>query len=263
VFLKEKLLLSLMVTRPLEAYDRAIGAIKRRFEGEEHEKPLPSIAESCNEGAFEFSLDHFDDPALQILEQDVADLLKGVAGRGPIAQANNGDSLLSRICYAACRSYKPKIIVETGVANGVTTAFILKALEQNGFGELWSIDLPPLEPDVDQFVGSAIPAELKPRWHLIRGTSRRYLPWIIGQFSGGIDIFLHDSLHTYRNMMWEFNTVWPKLNMILIADDIEQNTAFREFVACNKPSAYSMRREQNKSSVLGIALKRAARGKLV
>ena len=36
-------------------------------------------------------------------------------------------------------------VVETGVAHGVTSRFILEALERNGRGFLWSIDLPPLE----------------------------------------------------------------------------------------------------------------------
>ena len=37
---------------------------------------------------------------------------------------------------------QPKIAVETGVANGFSTAFSLLALQANGEGHLHSIDLP-------------------------------------------------------------------------------------------------------------------------
>jgi len=36
------------------------------------------------------------------------------------------------------------VAVETGVCNGVSTAFLLLALERNGDGELYSIDLPEI-----------------------------------------------------------------------------------------------------------------------
>src|SRR5439155_326535 len=46
--------------------------------------------------------------------------------------------------YAIVRELRPRVAVETGVCNGVSTAFLLLALEANGFGELHSIDLPEL-----------------------------------------------------------------------------------------------------------------------
>jgi predicted O-methyltransferase YrrM len=39
------------------------------------------------------------------------------------------------------RKIKPKIVVETGVSFGITSSFILQAMEENGFGTLYSIDL--------------------------------------------------------------------------------------------------------------------------
>ena len=44
--------------------------------------------------------------------------------------------------YLLVRKYKPKVILETGVANGISTYFILKALHLNGSGKLISIDYP-------------------------------------------------------------------------------------------------------------------------
>jgi hypothetical protein len=42
--------------------------------------------------------------------------------------------------YALCRLIRPRIVVETGVAAGVSSAFILKALNDNSYGILHSID---------------------------------------------------------------------------------------------------------------------------
>lgn len=49
------------------------------------------------------------------------------------------------ILYTIVRAYKPEIVVETGVAHGVTSAFMLCAMHENNKGHLYSIDLPPYE----------------------------------------------------------------------------------------------------------------------
>jgi predicted O-methyltransferase YrrM len=46
-----------------------------------------------------------------------------------------------KIFYILMRKIKPKIVVETGVSFGITSSFILQAMEENGFGTLYSIDL--------------------------------------------------------------------------------------------------------------------------
>ena len=58
---------------------------------------------------------------------------------------NDGDAGLVRAIWCLTRHLKPKNVVETGVAHGLTSRFILEALERNGAGHLWSIDRPPLE----------------------------------------------------------------------------------------------------------------------
>ena len=44
--------------------------------------------------------------------------------------------------YTLSRSIKPGIVVETGVASGISSAYILRALDKNNHGKLFSIDLP-------------------------------------------------------------------------------------------------------------------------
>jgi predicted O-methyltransferase YrrM len=47
--------------------------------------------------------------------------------------------------YIICRVVKPMTIIETGVAAGLSTSYILYALEKNRCGELHSIDMPNYE----------------------------------------------------------------------------------------------------------------------
>ena len=46
-----------------------------------------------------------------------------------------------------------------------------------------------------------------------------------------VDIFIHDSLHTGRNVRFELDRVWPRLavNGVALVDDVEQNAAFGSF----------------------------------
>lgn len=43
--------------------------------------------------------------------------------------------------YIAVRAFQPEIIVETGVANGVSSAYLLLALQKNTGGRLFPIEL--------------------------------------------------------------------------------------------------------------------------
>jgi hypothetical protein len=119
--------------------------------------------------------------------------------------------------------------METGVAYGVSSAFVLRALQENGRGMLHSVDLPPLRREYGRFWGMAVDSSLRSNWKLHRGASGRVLPWLLEEM-GVVNLFVHDSLHTYRNMRREFEIVWPRLRAggVLIADDVERNRAFGE-----------------------------------
>jgi hypothetical protein len=84
---------------------------------------------------------------------------------------------------------------------------LLEAMERNGHGALWSIDLPDLQLAWQERVWLAVPAALRVRWTYLRGESRRLLPRVLDDL-GKIELFLHDGLHTYRNMMFEFELAW-------------------------------------------------------
>jgi predicted O-methyltransferase YrrM len=133
--------------------------------------------------------------------------------------------------YAAVRAFQPEIIVETGVANGVSSAYLLLALHLNKRGTLYSIELgDPQYLPVDKSPGWVVPAWLNSRWKLVIGDSRVLLPQLLMQI-GPIDIFIHDSLHTYEHMIWEYRIAYRHLRPggLLFSDDAAWNSAFGEF----------------------------------
>jgi hypothetical protein len=132
--------------------------------------------------------------------------------------------------YLIIRLMRPKIVVETGVSAGRSSAFMLQAIEDNSYGYLYSID-----PDPN--AGYAIPGVLKKRWFFIPKKSSEALPSILERLNQ-VDMFLHDSLHTYENMMYEFETIWPFItkNGVMLSDGIDFNKAFQEF--CKKHNVH-------------------------
>ncbi len=145
---------------------------------------------------------------------------------------NDGDAGLVRAIWCLVRHLRPINVVETGVAHGMTSRFILEALETIGAGKLWSIDLPPLNPMTRQEVGVAVRQTGVPvgRWTYIAGTSRRRLPALLSRL-GRIDLFVHDSMHSNRNVMFELQYAWRYLSAggVIVVDDIDANPAFDTF----------------------------------
>jgi predicted O-methyltransferase YrrM len=128
------------------------------------------------------------------------------------------------LLYSICHFLKPEIVVETGIGPGLSTTFILKALKDNNRGKLYSIDLPEID------VGYLVPDLLKERWITIRGKSEETLPELMKRIEK-VDLFFHDSEHTYENMMREYQIVWPHIRNdgILMSHDINWNNAFADF----------------------------------
>jgi len=143
---------------------------------------------------------------------------------------NDGDAGLVRAIWCLIRHTRPKKIVETGVAHGVTSRCILEALDKNGDGHLWSIDLPPVDRLWRNQVGAAVGNHCSDRWSYIEGSSRRRLPKLLSCL-GEIDLFIHDSLHSERNVLFELNRAWAAISAkgALVVDDVDANSGFRIF----------------------------------
>jgi hypothetical protein len=169
------------------------------------------------------------------------------------------------LLYLIVRCCKPDIVVETGVAHGSSSAFMLHAMEENSRGELYSIDIPPYEvpaeiertdkgpihtmPDGQKHrigehyeVGDLIPENLKHRWSLTLGDAAIELPPLLERL-GRVSIFLHDSLHTYEHMTFEYETAWRYITSggLLLSHDVLWNEAFMDFSG-NAGAKYSIYR---------------------
>ena len=156
-------------------------------------------------------------------------------------------SVYRNFIYSLIRNRKPKIILETGVLHGLTSAWILKAIKDNGYGSLISIDLPrrdwfehfgkkPFGPGGDaefeieeQKPGWIIPDNLHESWSLHLGPSSKYLEKIIKN-NTEIELFIHDSDHSYEVMKFECDLVQNHLNNIdIIIDDHYCNDFYKDF----------------------------------
>jgi len=144
---------------------------------------------------------------------------------------------LGTVLYTLCRKLRPDIVVETGVASGVSSSYVLCALEDNKHGALYSIDLAWREGKS----GWIIPGYLRHRWQLILGRSSDKLPHLLDKL-GTIDIFLHDSEHTYRNMLFEYQIAWAHLRTggLLLSHNIDANDAFSDFCESVKLSGHAL-----------------------
>jgi hypothetical protein len=169
---------------------------------------------------------------LELWHQVIGELeAKGIrAGPESFQWWNDGDAGLVRAIWCLTRYLRPQNVVETGVAHGVTSRFILEALKRNGDGHLWSIDLPPLDRSWHEEIGAAVGHGHSDRWTYIKGSSRRRLPGLLYEL-GQIDLFIHDSLHSERNVRFELDRAWLTLrpNGALVVDDIDANWGFRSF----------------------------------
>jgi predicted O-methyltransferase YrrM len=156
---------------------------------------------------------------------------------GPASYAgfNDGDTALVRGIWRLIREMKPDRVVETGVGHGFTSRIILEALARNGKGHLWSIDRPPLDPKTRQRIGIVVDGRHHERWTLIRKSSRRALPDLMRSL-GSIDLFIHDSGHTERNVTFELAHAWKALRPggIAVIDDIDSNWGFDAFVKSHR-----------------------------
>ena len=180
----------------------------------------------------------------------------GVCGKLPAGHHHDSGSGLAKVLWIVVRATRPAKIVETGVAQGGTSAVILTALDLNNYGHLYSIDLPELRFIRDGRVGCVVPTNLMGRWTFVRGASHRKLVPLLNKL-GTVDVFLHDSLHTDANMRFELETSWQYLREggIMLSDDVHMNRAFVD-VASLRTKWMIAHAEPTKVGAYGIALRR-------
>jgi hypothetical protein len=87
----------------------------------------------------------------------------------------------------------------------------------------------------------------------------------------GVDVFVHDSRHSERNLLFELRTVWNALGPggVVIADDVDLNCGFHTFraehpdepslVCLAEPLTPDVGRQRDRG-VFGIVVKRRPTG---
>jgi predicted O-methyltransferase YrrM len=150
--------------------------------------------------------------------------------------------------YWLVRSQKPKTIVQTRVCNGLSSAFMMLALAKNGpEGRLRVVDLAPVFDPTDsawtvkdkaygvvipegKSSGWMVPDAYRDRFEVWNGDAKVLLPKLVDKVDA-IDMFYHDSDHTYNHMMFEFRQAKRKLRPggLIVGDDISWNASVWDF----------------------------------
>lgn len=101
--------------------------------------------------------------------------------------------------YVVVRAVKPRLIVETGIWDGLGSLMLLRALERNAGegaeGRLLSID-------IDPEAGWLVPSQLAGRWEPVVGDILTDLGPALGDRR--VDVFIHDSVHEEDFQHFEF-----------------------------------------------------------
>ncbi len=158
------------------------------------------------------------------------------------------------LLYFLVRKFRPKTVVETGVAAGWSSLSILRALRKNGIGKLYSSDFPYFRlENPEQYVGYLAKNEInKIDWFLdIRGDDLA-IPEILKKIGeNNIDLFHYDSDKSYSGRDKVLKTLNPKINSktIMIFDDIQDNLHFKKLAEQRKNGYFVL---EFKGKYLGI-----------
>lgn len=133
-----------------------------------------------------------------------------------------------RCLYAVVRLKEPLIVIETGMGSGVSTTAILSALR--GRGKLISIDPGIPYGRGDKRVGFLIPEELRKNLEYVKGTSSEKFNLILPSLKH-VDVFFHDSDHSYDNVMFELKSMWSKMrgDPTMLIDNYDWSDAPNDF----------------------------------
>jgi predicted O-methyltransferase YrrM len=159
-------------------------------------------------------LDHFDDGRKVYLET-IKDVSFKVASESWNAEMN-----LCVLLFSYIRVNKPQIVLETEVANGITTRVMMSALSEYG-GHLHSFDILSEASSVYQGNGN---------WHFHLLSTRDAAKEInlVVEDIPEIDMWVHDSNHGSTWQEFEYRLAISKLSKsgILVSDDIDASPAW-------------------------------------
>jgi hypothetical protein len=218
---------------------------------DEHLHSLLGAAWPCRQGQ-----------RLDAIMADIGALLaaKGLgSGRNTYAYYSDAETLLCRAVWCVALHTRPEVVIETGVAHGVTSRIVLEALKENDLGHLWSIDLPfPFDHRLHGETGIAVPDVCRPRWSYVEGSSRKRLPSLVAEV-GHVEMFIHDSLHTASNTLFEMEQVASAMPVgaVMLVDDIGSHEGFVTFARRHPEYQTIICPSADEIGIFGVAVKQA------
>lgn len=155
----------------------------------------------------------------------------------------------AEMLYQLVRVSRPDTIVETGVADGVSSFAILRALNVNGSGHLYSFDVRPR-------VGGLVEPNQRSRWTLSiskRDNSGKTIAKKLDSFER-VDLFLHDSYHWYVTQLTELSAALRRSShsAFIICDDADASYAFLDFVRAAQMRSFALLTTRK---VVGVAVR--------
>jgi hypothetical protein len=124
--------------------------------------------------------------------------------------------------HAIARLLRPEHVVEVGVSSGVSSAYLLAALERNGRGMLHSVDLPSTRSrssngrgaswslPAGRSSGWAVPPRLRRAWDLRLGDKADVVPRLATELPR-VDLIVYDVPHNEADLVREFADLDPRV----------------------------------------------------
>ena len=257
-----------MLRHPFQGIERVRGRVDRRHDLrqlDESDAPAPEIYQTVTdwEPRLHAMLGiEWPCAAAAEFQQQWRSLVDEVTATGArfglssYARWSDGDVAFAGAIWCVIAHTRPARVVETGVAHGVTSRIILEGLERNRRGDLASIDLPAVDSMLRGEIGMAVPPRLRSRWTYVEGTTRSRLPSVLNEL-GTIDLFVHDSLHTGRNVRMELDRAWPVLRPggVAVVDDVDHSFGFRGFLDSHQPLPWFTAPHVAGHGLFGLAIK--------
>ena len=186
---------------------------------------------------------------------------RGLAyGRQSYGGYSDADRSLGLAAWCTVLHTRPRAVIETGVARGVTSRIVLEAMRENDRGQLWSIDLPhPFDRQLHAQTGAAVTDACRARWSYLAGASSQRLPPLVAEV-GQLDLFIHDSLHTAKNTVFEMEQAASIMSPggVMLVDDISTHQGFAIFARRHPGYHTIVCPSADRQGLFGIAVNSAA-----
>jgi predicted O-methyltransferase YrrM len=190
------------------------------YDLQQHGVIVTSAADAANRVAGPGEWSSFADE-YRAIEQRISERRATVMLRYPDFFAVESQTGLA--LYLLVRARQPACVVETGVADGLSTSIILEALRRNGKGEMHSLD-------VSSDVGALIEDRDGWKLHIVADSPEAALRQLLAEVPP-IDMFFHDADHRFLNQLFEYETVARVAapGALLASDDVNFSYAFDTF----------------------------------